>query len=100
LRKKDVKNKKRKSRSEVDLSNMRSSQICQLHNTSGYALHDSIGGIKTENARLKNRVKELEEALIPMSLLVNPLAIAMPSTPTANLKASSSLLTSCRGYGQ
>jgi hypothetical protein len=94
----DVKNKKGKYRSEVDLGNMQSSKICQLHNVSGDALHDSIGGIEAENARLKDWVKELEEAFIPMPLLVNPLAIAMPATPAANLKSSSSLLTSCRGY--
>jgi hypothetical protein len=40
----------------------------------------------------------LEEALIPMSFLVNPLAIAMPTTPVDNLKATSILLASCRGY--
>jgi hypothetical protein len=91
LRKKDVKNKKGKSCSAIDLANMRSSQICQLHNVSGDALHDSIGGIEVENTRLKDRVKELEEALIPMPLLVNPLAIAMPATPAANLKGSFSL---------
>jgi hypothetical protein len=98
IEKKYVKNKKGKSRSEVALTNMRSSQIYQLHTTSGEALHDSIGGIETENARLKDQVKELEEAFIPMPLLVNPLAIAMPTTPTTNVKASSTLLASCRGY--
>jgi hypothetical protein len=36
--------------------------------------------------------------LIPIPLLVNPLEIAMNSTPATNLKSSSSLLTSCRGY--
>jgi hypothetical protein len=40
----------------------------------------------------------LEEALIPMPLLASPLAIAMPATPAAKLKGSSSLLASCRGY--
>jgi hypothetical protein len=63
-----------------------------------YALHDSIGGIEAENARLKNQVKELEEALIPIPLPINPLAIAMPATPAAKLKASFILLASCRGY--
>jgi hypothetical protein len=77
---------------------MRSSQICQLQKMSGDALHDSIGGIEAENVRLKDRVKELEEALIPMPLLANPLEIAMPTTPVANLKGSSSLLASCKGY--
>jgi hypothetical protein len=51
-----------------------------------------------ENAKLKDRIKELEEALIPIPLLVSPLAITMPATPAAKLKGSSSLLTSCRGY--
>jgi hypothetical protein len=57
IEKKDVKDKKGKSRSEVDLANMHPSKICQLHKSSIDALHDSIGGIEAENARLKDRVK-------------------------------------------
>jgi hypothetical protein len=72
------------------------SQICRLHIVTADALDDSIGGIEAENARLKDRVKELEEALIPMPLLVIPLEISMPTTPVAKLKGSSSLLKSCR----
>jgi hypothetical protein len=98
IEKKDVKNKKGKSHSEVDLANMRSSQICQLHTMSGEALHDSIGGIETENVRLKDRVKELEDAFIPMPLLVDPLEIAMPATPGANVTTSSTLNASCKVY--
>jgi hypothetical protein len=56
---KNLKNKEGKSRSEVNLANMRLSQIFQLHIASGDALHDSIGGIEAENARLKDWVKEL-----------------------------------------
>jgi hypothetical protein len=33
-----------------------------------------------------------------MSLLANPLAIAMPATPAVKLKGSSILITPCRGY--
>jgi hypothetical protein len=33
-----------------------------------------------------------------MPLLVNPLTVAMPATPAANVKSSSTLLASCRGY--
>jgi hypothetical protein len=98
IQKKNVKNNKGKSRSEVDVANMRPSQIFQLHIATEEALHDSIGGIETENARLKDRIKELEDAFIPMPLLVDPLAIAMPSTPGPNVKSSSTLLVSCRGY--
>jgi hypothetical protein len=98
IEKKYVKRKKGKSRSELDLANIQSSQICQIHNTSGEALHDSIGGIEAKNGRLKDQFKELKEALIPMTLRVNPLEISMPATPAANVKASSTLLASCRGY--
>jgi hypothetical protein len=98
IEKKDVKNKKGKSRSEVNLAKMRPSQICRLHIATVDALDDSIGGIEAENARLKDRVKELEEALISMPLLSNPLEISIPSILAAKLKGSSSLLTSCRGY--
>jgi hypothetical protein len=47
---------------------------------------------------VKDRIKELEEALIHMSFLSSPLAITMPATPIAKLKGSSKLLSSCRGY--
>ena len=77
---------------------MWSSQICRINIATEDALDNSIGGIEVENARLKDRVKELEEALIPMPLLASPLAIAMPTTPAAKLKGFSNLLASCRGY--
>jgi hypothetical protein len=47
---------------------------------------------------LKDRIKELEEALIPIPFLSNPLAITIPAITAKKLKGSSSLLTSCRGY--
>jgi hypothetical protein len=97
IEKKDVKNY-RKSRSEVNLVKMRPSEICQLHIETADSFDYSIGGIEAENARMKDWVKEFEEALIPMPLLASPLAIAMLSTPTTKLKGSSRLLTSCRGY--
>jgi hypothetical protein len=98
IEKRDVRNKKGKSRSEINLRNMQPSQISRLHRATRDALDDSIGGIEAENARLKDRIKELEEALIPIPLLSSPLAITVPATPAAKLKGSSSLLTSCRGY--
>jgi hypothetical protein len=98
IEKRDVKNKKGKYRSEVDLANMQPSQISGLHRETRDALDDSIGVIEAENARLKDQIKELEEALIPMPLLASPLAIAMPATPATKLKGSSSFLASCRGY--
>jgi hypothetical protein len=80
---------------------MQESQIYQLHMETKYSLHDFVGFIEAENARLKNRIKELEEDLFPMSLLHGSLGTTMPTTtctPSTNLKGSSSFLTSCRGY--
>jgi hypothetical protein len=94
----DVRKKKGKYRSEINLRHMQSSQISRLHRATGDALDDSIGGIEAENARLKDIIKELEESLIPIPLLSSPLAITTSATPVAKLKGPSSLLTSCRGY--
>jgi hypothetical protein len=58
IEKRDVKSNIGKSRSEVNLANMQSSQISRLHRATEDALDDSIGGIEADNARLKDRVKE------------------------------------------
>ena len=71
IEKRDVKNKKRKHRSELDLANMHASKISELHRETKDALHDSVGVIEAKNAKLKNQIKELEEALFPMPLLHN-----------------------------
>jgi hypothetical protein len=57
IEKRDVKNKKGKSRSEVNLANMQLSQIRRLHRETKDSLDDSIGGIEAKNARLKDWVK-------------------------------------------
>jgi hypothetical protein len=62
------------------------------------ALDDSIGGLEAENTKLKERIKELEDALMPLPLLSSPLSIVRPTTPIVKLKGSSSLLTSARSY--
>ena len=98
IKKRDVTNKKGKSHSEINLRNMQLSQISWLHRATKDALDDSIGGIEVENSRLRNQIKELEEALIPTPLFASPLAKTMSSIPATKLKGSSSLLTSCRGY--
>jgi hypothetical protein len=98
IEKGDVKNKKGKSHSEVDLRDMRPSQISRIHRATGDALDDSIGGLEAKNTKLKERIKELEDTLMPLPLLSSPLTIVRPTTPTAKLKGSSSLLTSARSY--
>jgi hypothetical protein len=53
IEKGDVKNKKGKSPSEVDLKDLRPSQISRIHRATGDALDDSIGGLEVENTKLK-----------------------------------------------
>jgi hypothetical protein len=93
IEKSDVKNKKGKYCSEVDLRAMHPSQISRIHRATGDALDDSIGGLEAENMKLKERIKELEENLMHLPLLDSPLEIVGPTTPIAKLKGSSSLLT-------
>jgi hypothetical protein len=54
IAKRDVKNKKRKHRSELEIANMNASKISKLHRETKDARHDSVGFIETENSRLKN----------------------------------------------
>jgi hypothetical protein len=80
---------------------MQASKISQLRMETIDALHGSVGLIEAGNARLKNHIKELEEALFPMPLFHSSLRITMPTTtctPATNRKGSSSVLASCRGY--
>jgi hypothetical protein len=43
-------------------------------------------------------MKELEDTLMPLPLLANPLTIVGTTTPAAKLKGSSILLTSTKSY--
>jgi nucleoside-triphosphatase THEP1 len=70
----DQKNKKGKSRSEVDLKDMWSSQISKIHRATMDSLDDSIGGLEAENTKLKERIKELENSLMPLPILASPLS--------------------------
>jgi hypothetical protein len=72
------------------------SQVSRIHRATGNALDNSIGSLKAENTKLKERIKELEENLMPLPLISIPLEIVEPSTPTTRIKGSSSLLTSAR----
>ena len=94
IEKRDVKNKKGKSRSEINLWNMWPSQISQIHRETRDALDNSIDGLETMNVRLKEQIKELEGALMPLPMLASPLAMIRPTTPMENLKGLEILLTS------
>jgi hypothetical protein len=75
------------------------SHISIIHREIGDALDDSIGGLEAKNTKLKERIKELKETLMPLPLII-PLAIVGPTTPAAKLKGSSSSLTSARSYAE
>jgi hypothetical protein len=77
---------------------MRPSHISRIHRETGDALDDSIGGPEAKNTKLKERIKGLEDTLMPLRLLSSPLTIVGPTIPTNKLKGSLSLLTSYRSY--
>jgi hypothetical protein len=57
IEKRDVKNKKGKSNSNMNLQSMCPSQISKIHRATRDALDNSISGLEAENARLKERIK-------------------------------------------
>jgi hypothetical protein len=77
---------------------MRPSEISKFHIASKDSLDDSIGDLEAKNTKLKERIREMEDALMPLSLLSSPLLIVKPIKTTAKLKGSSILLTSARRY--
>jgi hypothetical protein len=94
----DKKNKKGKYRLEVDLKYMQSYQISKIHRETRDALDDSIRGLEAKNTKLKERIIELEDSLMPLPILASPLSMVKPTTPIVKLKGYSSLLTSVSSY--
>ena len=92
------KNTKGKSLSEVDLKYMRSSKIYKIHKETDDARDDSIDVLEAENTKLKERIRELENSLMPLPILASPLSMVKPTTPAIKLKGYSSLLTKFRSY--
>jgi len=60
IEKRDVTNRKGKSCIEINFREMRLTQISLFHQVTGEILRDSIGGIETENANLKDCLNEFE----------------------------------------
>jgi hypothetical protein len=69
-----------------------------MHKATRDALDDSIDGFKAENAKIKERIKELETDLMPLPILASPLTTINPTTSCTKLKGSSSLLMVVRNY--
>jgi hypothetical protein len=72
---------------------MHPSQISKIHRETGDVVDNSIDGLEAENAKLKERIKELENFLMPLPILESHFSMVKPTTPTIKLKGSSSLLT-------
>jgi hypothetical protein len=96
IEKRDVTNKKGKSRAEINFSKMSPSQIFQFHQGTDDILHDSIRGIETENANMKQCLNEFEKAFLATPEFSSPLAKIAPSTTTVKMKVSSTLLECSR----
>ena len=60
IKKRDVTNMKGNYRTEINFRKMFPSQISLFHQVTDDALHDSIGGIEVENARVKECLNEFE----------------------------------------
>jgi len=67
-----LKNKKGKSGSTIDTKNILLSKLCSIHKVTRDALDISIINMEEENIILKERVKELEETLMPPLILATP----------------------------
>jgi hypothetical protein len=60
------------------------------------SLDVSVDDMEAENARLKERVKELVYALMPPPIIASMLATIQPGTSNLKLKGTSSLLVVVR----
>jgi hypothetical protein len=54
--------------------------------------------LEAENAKLKERIKESENVLMPLPILASSLSMVKPTTPAIKLKGYSSLLTTVQIY--
>jgi hypothetical protein len=96
IEKRDVTNGKDESRVEINFREMLSSQINQFYQGTGEILRDSIGGIGTKNANMKQRLNEFEQSFLANPEFSSPLAKIVPATTAVKMKVSSTLLASSR----
>jgi len=81
--------------SKIDLQRVRPSKFMQFHEAIGEALKLSIDEIEKENQILKEKIKELENALVLKPLFVEPISTIQPlNTLEDTLKSSSRIRSS------
>jgi hypothetical protein len=107
IEKVNSKNKKihEKWNSELDFQGVPPSKVMEFHEATGEALKYSIGDLENENAILKEKVRELESALMPPPLFSSPITTIQPlktledrPESSSRLKGMSSLLATIRKY--
>jgi hypothetical protein len=62
----------------------------QFHEATEEALKSSIGEVEIENQILKERIKELENVLLPKTLFIDPFATIHPLNTLEDIPESSS----------
>jgi hypothetical protein len=55
----------------------------KIDNATGDALNDSIDGLEAKNAKLKEKIKELETSLMPLLILASPLTMVKLTTSSS-----------------
>jgi hypothetical protein len=81
---------KRVKDSTMDLRGVPTSKLSKIHMVTGNSLDISIDDMEAENERLKNKVRELENALMPPPIFAKPLAFVQPGMNPDDLPESSS----------
>jgi hypothetical protein len=103
----NLKNKKvvEKWNSEIDLQGVKPSKVMQFHEATREALKSSINEIEIENQILKEKIRELENALLLKPLFVEPIATIQPLNTledipeySSRIRGASKLLITIRQY--
>jgi hypothetical protein len=77
---------------EPDLNGVPLYKIVHIHDAMGKALNMSVGEMENENVILKERIRELENALMPPPIFSNPIATMHPWESFYGMTKSSSRL--------
>jgi hypothetical protein len=81
-----------KSSLGLELNGVPTYKIIQIHEAMGEYLNMSIDEMENENLTLKERIKELENVLIPPPILSNPITKMKPWKSSNGTPKSSSIL--------